>query len=68
MTWARDLSHDAAYSLHPSNFQYDLILTKSTNSAHLFNATTLRPTGLEPTRSASSLPPLNVTSFDLVTS
>ena len=32
------------------------------------NATTLRPTGLEPTRSASSLPPLNVTSFDLVTS
>ena len=32
------------------------------------NATTLRPTGLEPTRSASSLPSLNVTSFDLVTS
>ncbi len=32
------------------------------------NATTLRPTGLEPTRTASSLPPLNVTSFDLVTS
>ena len=32
------------------------------------NAITFRPTGLEPTRSVSSLPPLNVTSFDLVTS
>ena len=32
------------------------------------NATTLRPIELKPTRSASSLPLLNVTSFDLVTS
>ena len=37
MTWARDLSHDAAY---PSHFQYDLILTKSTNLAHFINITT----------------------------
>ncbi len=36
MTWARDLLRDAAYSLHPSHFQCNLILTKSTNSAHLF--------------------------------
>ena len=32
------------------------------------NAITLRPIGLESTKSASSLPPLNITSFDLVTS
>ena len=32
------------------------------------SATILRLTGLKSTRSASSLPPLNVTSFDLVTS
>ena len=31
MTWVRDLSRDAAYSLHPSYFQYDLSYTKSTN-------------------------------------
>ncbi len=35
MTWARDLLCDAVYSLHPSH-QCDLILMKSTNSAHLF--------------------------------
>ncbi len=74
MTWARDLSHDAAYSLHYP--RCDLILTKPTNSAHLFKryypqtyeARVLRPTGLKPTRTASSLPPLNITSFDLATS
>ncbi len=60
MTWAYDLSHfirDATSFLQGLQIQ----LTSS-------NATTLRPTGLEPTRTVSSLPPLNVTSFDLVTS
>ncbi len=33
MTWAHDLLHDVAYSFHP---QCDLILTRPTNSAHLF--------------------------------
>ncbi len=36
MTWACDLSHDAAYNLHLSYFQYKLIFIKSTNSAYLF--------------------------------
>ncbi len=35
MTWTRDLLRDAAYSLYSSH-QCDLILTRSTNSAHLF--------------------------------
>ena len=34
------MSCDIAYSFHPSHFQYDLSYTKSTNSAHLINATT----------------------------
>ncbi len=73
MTWAHDLLHDATYSLYP---RYELILTKPMKLAHLFKcyhpqtykARVLRPTGLEPTRTASLLPPLNVTFFNLVTS
>ena len=68
MIWAYDLSRDVAYSLNLSHFQCNLIFTKSTNSAHLFNATLLRSIGLKPTKSASLLLPLNITSFNLVIS
>ncbi len=39
MTYACDLSYDMAYSLYPSLLQYNLIFTKSTNSAYLINVT-----------------------------
>ena len=34
--WIRDLSHDVAYNLYLSHFQFKLIFTNSINSTHLF--------------------------------
>ena len=39
MTWACDLSRDMAHSFHLSQFQCNLIFTKSTNSAYLASTT-----------------------------